>query len=175
MKRVGYDADTGRYYFRDRDGAVWQGAEGAEFSEMTKVSDAPHAMPDDNQDEDLEAAPTRADGYQPLSTDTNTMAYKPYINTSAYTTLFPFFLLIAVMLLLIWRLVLSPGLANPAEMCPKNTTGYWVQPGDSCWEIARVHGCSFDEFKELNQKVQCDPLMPGTTVCLPDSPRPTPS
>lgn len=36
MKRVGYDADTGRYYFKDRDGAVWQGAEGAEFSEMTK-------------------------------------------------------------------------------------------------------------------------------------------
>lgn len=27
-------------------------------------------MPDDNQEEDLEAAPTRADGYQPLSTDT---------------------------------------------------------------------------------------------------------
>jgi hypothetical protein len=36
MKRIGYDSDTGRYYYRDRDGVVWQGAEGAEFSEMTR-------------------------------------------------------------------------------------------------------------------------------------------
>lgn len=36
MKRTGYDADTGRYYFQDKHGAIWQGAEGAEFSEMTR-------------------------------------------------------------------------------------------------------------------------------------------
>jgi hypothetical protein len=36
MKRIGYDSDTGRYYYRDRDGVIWQGAEGAEFSEMTR-------------------------------------------------------------------------------------------------------------------------------------------
>lgn len=34
--RIGYDSDTGRYYFRDRDGTVWQGAEGAQFGEMTR-------------------------------------------------------------------------------------------------------------------------------------------
>ena len=36
MERIGYDADTMQYYFRDRDGSVWQGAEGAEFGEMTR-------------------------------------------------------------------------------------------------------------------------------------------
>lgn len=36
MERIGYDSDNGCYYFRDRDGVVWQGAEGAEFSEMTR-------------------------------------------------------------------------------------------------------------------------------------------
>lgn len=36
MIRIGYDGDTGRYHFQDRDGIVWQGAEGAEFSEMTR-------------------------------------------------------------------------------------------------------------------------------------------
>lgn len=36
MERVGYDSDTGRYQFRDSHGAMWQGAQGAEFSEMTR-------------------------------------------------------------------------------------------------------------------------------------------
>ncbi len=34
MKRIGYDADTGRYLFRDRDGSKWKGEEGAQFGEM---------------------------------------------------------------------------------------------------------------------------------------------
>ena len=36
MKRIGYDADTGRYYFRDRDGVVYEGGQGAKFGEMTR-------------------------------------------------------------------------------------------------------------------------------------------
>jgi hypothetical protein len=36
MKRIGYDADEGRYYFRDTDGSIWRGAEGAEYGELTK-------------------------------------------------------------------------------------------------------------------------------------------
>ena len=36
MKRIGYDANTVRYCFRDQDGSVWQGAEGSEYEEMTK-------------------------------------------------------------------------------------------------------------------------------------------
>jgi len=36
MKRVGYDSDSGRYYFRDREGVLYEGAQGAEFGEMTR-------------------------------------------------------------------------------------------------------------------------------------------
>jgi len=36
MKRVGYDADSGKYFFRDREGQLWEGPEGAEFGEMTR-------------------------------------------------------------------------------------------------------------------------------------------
>ena len=36
MERVGYDSDTGKYYFRDRDGSLWEGPEGAEFGEMKR-------------------------------------------------------------------------------------------------------------------------------------------
>lgn len=103
------------------------------------------------------------------------MAYKDNINAGAYRTLFPFFLIIAVVLLLVWRLILSPGLASPATVCPKKTTAYWVQPGDSCWDISKARGCMLAEFMELNSKVDCSTLMPGTTVCLPNNPRPSPS
>jgi hypothetical protein len=36
MKRIGYDADTGRYYFKDTDGSIWQSSEGSEYGELTK-------------------------------------------------------------------------------------------------------------------------------------------
>jgi hypothetical protein len=98
------------------------------------------------------------------------MAHKPRvdINTNAYRALFPFFLTISVMLLLVWRLILSPGLADKPETCPTNTDPYFVQPGDSCWDIAKAHGISLEQFQKINPKVQCEPLMPGASVCLPD-------
>ena len=89
------------------------------------------------------------------------------INMGSYRTLFPFFLIIAVVLLLIWRLIVSPGLSATTRKCPEGTSSYWAQPGDSCWEISRKNGWSLDKFEEVNPTVVCDPLMPGTSVCLP--------
>lgn len=110
------------------------------------------------------------DGHSDMKTGTP-MAYKQGYNPGAYRTLFPFFLIIAVVLLLVWRLIVSPGLSTHTSICPKKTTGHWVQPGDSCWEISQAHGCSLDAFKELNPKLDCASLTPGTTVCLPNSPQ----
>ncbi|KAJ6541586.1 hypothetical protein B0H19DRAFT_1173714 [Mycena capillaripes] len=163
VERIGYDSDTGRYLFR-AGGSVLQGAQGAEFSEMTRVSEGPEGSSSSYPpDEDVEAAPRRSDGYQALPTNTNGRS----INAGAYRTIFPFFLLIGVVLLLVWRLILSPGLAPPKNPCPPDTTSYLVEPGDSCWEISSTHGCSLDEFKKLNNKLDCDRLLPGSTVCLP--------
>lgn len=36
MKRVGYDADTQRYTFRDQSGQHWIGPEGSQYGELTK-------------------------------------------------------------------------------------------------------------------------------------------
>lgn len=36
MKRVGYDADTQTYIFKDSAGSLWIGAEGAEFGELKR-------------------------------------------------------------------------------------------------------------------------------------------
>jgi len=175
MKRIGYDADSGRYYFRDSDGSIWQGAAGAEFSEMTKVTNLPSSITDDDDSDDdrrggdVEASPrTRSGGYQLLPEDhSRPIIPRTSVRIGSYRTLFPFFLIIAVVLLLIWRLLLSPGLSAPTKKCPEGTASHWIQPGDSCWELSRQHGWTMDKFKEANPKVVCDPLMPGTSVCLP--------
>jgi len=173
MKRIGYDADTTRYYFRDQDGSFWQGAEGSEYGEMTRVDRLPSSVvldDDENRGDDVEAyaSPrTHSRGYQPLSTDLSRPMADSSMNMGSYRSLFPFLLIIAVVLLLVWRLIVSPGLTTPTRKCPEGTSSYWAQPGDNCWEISRKNGWSLDKFEEINPTVVCDPLMPGTSVCLP--------
>ncbi|KAJ8520883.1 hypothetical protein ONZ45_g2346 [Pleurotus djamor] len=161
VKRVGYDADTGRYYFRSGN-QLYQGPEGSEFGQLTPVSSAPISI-SNNDDDDLEATPSRPDGYQPLATD----GFPGFRNAnSPYRILFPFFLGIGVILLLIWRLIVYPGLSPPPPPC-QNSRLYIAQPGDNCWEIAQTFHCPWEEFKELNTKVDCEHLMPGTSICVP--------
>jgi len=38
MERIGYDADTQQYTYRDSDGSIWNGASGARYGSLTKVS-----------------------------------------------------------------------------------------------------------------------------------------
>ncbi|KAJ4000150.1 hypothetical protein F5050DRAFT_1804377 [Lentinula boryana] len=160
MERIGYDSDSGRYLFRDRDGSVWQGPEGAEYGEMTRVS-APN---------EAQEAPMRSDGYQQLATDnTAPLAFRHHVNTNDYRTLAPFFLLIGVVLLLVWKFA-SYEWSPPLSPCSANATSpYMVQPGDYCWEIARAHNCTLEELESLNPEVDCSALRPGSTVCLPEA------
>jgi hypothetical protein len=84
MKRVGYDADSGKYLFRDKDGCLWEGQEGARFGEMTRgthafkslgkldkfnvvvqVSDSRTATHNGDED-DMENGSVRASGYAPV-------------------------------------------------------------------------------------------------------------
>lgn len=97
MRRVGYDADTGKYYYKDSAGATWEGAEGAQYGELKQgalyaantvhgplmnwvcvivVGSAPVVVEQmHEEDEDLEAAGRRADGYQPLAPDAVSVVY----------------------------------------------------------------------------------------------------
>jgi len=86
---------------------------------------------------------------------------------SQYRTLLPFFLIIAVVLLLIWRLVPLPIRIAPVPS-PSTTLSYIVQPGDTCWDIANDHNSSLDKLLVVNPKVNCEKLMPGGRVCVPD-------
>ncbi|OBZ65177.1 hypothetical protein A0H81_14825 [Grifola frondosa] len=99
MKRVGYDADTGKYYFRDQDGSLWEGPEGAQYGEMKRVSDAPIALGDhdgnEGEDEEMAVGPSRPDGYQPLAVDSEGTTRSGHIlnNTTAYRVILPFFVI----------------------------------------------------------------------------------
>ncbi|KAL6307803.1 hypothetical protein BKA93DRAFT_726919 [Sparassis latifolia] len=170
MKRVGYDADSGKYYFRDQDGTLWEGAEGAEYGEMKRA--APSGSEDDEND--LEAAPGRGDGYLPLSTSPDQAASAGQgLNTSAYRMLFPFILLVAVVLLLVIRLVHSPSAPEPdppeVKLCPGSSDAFRVRAGDTCWGLSQARGVSVDKLLEENPGLDCDKLMPGQTICLPDN------
>ena len=36
MQRIGYDADTATYFFRDKDGTVWESTSGAQYGELRR-------------------------------------------------------------------------------------------------------------------------------------------
>src|ERR1700722_8348269 len=50
-----------------------------------------------------------------------------------------------------------------------------VRPGESCWEISKAHGCQLDKLIQANSNVDCDRLLPGTMMCLPDATLPLPT
>ncbi|KAI6154139.1 carbohydrate-binding module family 50 protein [Pisolithus tinctorius] len=167
VERIGYDSDTGRYYFRDNDGLLYKGPEGSEFGELVQVSELPVAVApqvDDDHD-DLEAAPTQRNGYRQLAIDEHGSRHT--LRGGSYRTLFPFFLVVSVVLLLVWRLVLLPTRVAPAP-CPSTTISYIVQSGDTCYDIARSHNTTLDKLLIVNPQIVCSKLMPGDRVCVPD-------
>jgi len=97
MKRIGYDADTMQYCFRDRDGSMWQGAEGADYGEMTRVDRDRLVLGDDddeNRTDDVEAyaSPrrprTQSGCSKPLSTEpSRPMADRSTINIGLFSLL----------------------------------------------------------------------------------------
>jgi len=173
MRRVGYDSDTGKYYYRGGDGSIWEGAEGAQYGELRQVSAEAAAaalLEDHAEDEDLEAAPSRADGYEALATEAGAAPHRSrFGNAQAYRTLFPFLMMVVVVLLLVLRLLApSHHVEDPVlEMCTDYSRAYRVKAGDTCWDIANTRGFTVDELLKANPGLDCDLLTPSEVVCLP--------
>ncbi|KAM5539853.1 hypothetical protein V8D89_006356 [Ganoderma adspersum] len=175
MKRVGYDSDSGKYYFRDQDGSLWEGPEGAEYGEMKRVSDIPISAgdrsSDDVDDEEAEiGVHTRSDGYRPLAVDSNGSTHSGPMgrSNSAYRVILPFFLIVAVILLLVIRLVHS-STSDPHDSiyCPGTSEVYHISRGDTCWDLSQARGCSVDDILNVNSDLKCERLVPGQPICLP--------
>jgi LysM domain len=88
---------------------------------------------------------------------------------SAWRQLAPFLLIIGVVMLLLLK-YFSPFsyMAHPGPLqCGEGLVRYDAQTGDSCWSIADRHGWHLDNFDQANPRVNCDPLLPGTILCVP--------
>jgi LysM repeat protein len=84
--------------------------------------------------------------------------------------LFPFFLTVIVVLLLVWRLIVSPGL-TPVK-CPEGSSRVTVVAGDTCWKIAEAHGCGLEALRSVNSNSACERLLPGDKICVPSAAAP---
>lgn len=83
--------------------------------------------------------------------------------------MFPFLMIVIVVLLLVWRLVFQSSHEGPpdAAFCSGGTHPYRVQTGDTCWDISQTRGFSLEDLLKVNQGLACDTLTPGQIICLP--------
>ena len=88
-------------------------------------------------------------------------------NSAAWRYMLPFFLLVSVFLLALYRFLWS---AAPTPLaCAKNSVLYLVKPGDSCWAIANDRGATVADLMKFNQGMDCSLLKAGTEICVPVS------
>ncbi|KAF9258270.1 hypothetical protein L218DRAFT_740495 [Marasmius fiardii PR-910] len=187
FKRVGYDSDRQVYTFEDTsNGSIWEGREGEEFGEMKKVSSGSgRSRLQENDDVEYEAASGRSDGYERLPSNANQATDS--VRTGPYRTLFPFFLIIAVVLLLVWRTVIAPNWtpsqSEPSCANPEQTYVHTIQNGDTCWNICEKSWCRngvcseggvqkcLEALKEENKEgLDCNRLVVGSGICVPQPP-----
>ncbi|KAF2171142.1 carbohydrate-binding module family 50 protein [Zasmidium cellare ATCC 36951] len=135
LERVGYDADTQTYSYRDGDGNYWEGEEGNRYGNIHPAGQRP-----------------------PPSTPIS-----PKARYDDWRYLAPWFVLVVVVLLVLWRFVTS----TPAPLsCAEGLENYVVAKGDTCWNIADDRGWTVDGLKEVNDGLNCDKLMPGDQLCV---------
>ncbi|KAF4472793.1 peptidoglycan-binding [Fusarium albosuccineum] len=154
MERVGYDADSQVYTFRDADGSYWESAPGNQYGRLSKVGEA-HP---DVADTEPFLVSDRNNNPKKLSWRTE---MRPFLN---------FIMLVGLCLIgLFW--FLSRGSSSeelePIPDCPEGTTAYAVHQGDTCWDIAKKNGLSVDDLVKQNDGLDCDALKVNDRICLP--------
>jgi LysM repeat protein len=166
MQRIGYDADTQRYTFRDANGMLYESAPGSRYGDLrpasSDVPQATHYTPP----EDIEQ--------RNQSVEQN--------HREAVRTMLPFALLIFVFLLVVFRVVnggfgfgggsdksLADQAAAQADTCHSGSQ-LQVEKGDTCWAIAEDYGLTVDELLRIrgNDEVDCNRLRVGQGICVPE-------
>ncbi|PSR76865.1 hypothetical protein BD289DRAFT_167831 [Coniella lustricola] len=199
MVRVGYDADTQVYTFRDVDGSLWEGPPGCQYGHMTKVANGPKPPSDlTNIDVETAGADTASHDEQPPSYDESEATVPFLSNLGTHTgthratsrwgdsfgmakhwraemmPLLNFFMILALFLVgLFWFLGWATSSKSLAH-CDTGSHAHQIQKGESCWSIAQMHGIDVDRLKQANHHLDCDLLRIGGLVCVPAMPMANP-
>ncbi|KAL0934678.1 LysM domain-containing protein [Colletotrichum truncatum] len=154
MQRVGYDADTQTYTYRDSDGSYWEGAPGNEYGHLTQVSGGGHA--------------SRHARQPVIDPDTRGRLWEEERKNwrQGWQPLLNFFLIIGLFLMLLtWWLYRTPSEELP--QCGGQAVPYKISKGDTCWAIAEEHKMSVEDLVKANDGLNCDKLRPGSSICVP--------
>ncbi|KAF2816762.1 uncharacterized protein BDZ99DRAFT_403892 [Mytilinidion resinicola] len=146
MQRIGYDADTQRYTYRDADGSHWEGEEGSQYGQLHPAGARPQLSPGqvEAHNETLRAG-----------------------NRQAWRYMLPFALIAIVFLLLLFRF-LDSGSSTKVLTCLPNNHPYEVRKGDTCWAIAEKFGLDVEGLVKLNSGLECEKMWAGSKVCVPE-------
>jgi hypothetical protein len=151
MQRIGYDADTQTYTFRDADGALYESESGNRYGELWPAGQRPQRSPSQVEQHN---------------------AHVKKNNRESIKMILPFALLVIVFLLLLFRYLGGAGAnADLGEQahCSKGDSPVQVAAKDTCYEIAKAHGLGVAELLGVagNEDVDCDHLRIGQQICVP--------
>jgi hypothetical protein len=148
MTRVGYDADTQVYTYKDEHGDYWEGAPGSRYGRMTRVGAAPEPL------DDFELQAHLAESKKSWRHE-----LMPLLN---------FFLLCGLFLVAVFWYLGYTSHSQPAISCADGSSPYKIQIGDTCWKISEEHHLSVEKLKQGNPGIDCDKLPIGGIVCVPE-------
>jgi hypothetical protein len=159
MQRIGYDADSQTYTFRDAEGGIWESAPGNRYGQLRRVTST---LP--SYTEDDESSPT-----QPLTFSAPEDSSRQASWRQEMMPLLNWFLLVGVFLLvIIWFISGKSGSSTEiVRSCGDETTPYEIKTGDTCWAIAEAKSVPLDVLLQNNEGLDCDKLAVGDTICVP--------
>lgn len=183
MQRIGYDADTQTYTFRDADGSTWEGPPGARYGSLTKISEPPKPSNFENLDIEYESADgpppyDDSDAHQPFLSEGTNRIYvddKPRNWRAELMPLLNFLLIVALFLMgVFWFLGFLAKGHSMEPACAEGGHRHRISMGETCWAIAEKHKIGLDALRDANEGVNCDMLRVGSTICVPSMPMPMP-
>ncbi|USP78690.1 carbohydrate-binding module family 50 protein [Curvularia clavata] len=172
FERVGYDADTQIYSFRDSDGNMYESEPGNRYGELRLVGSLSRQPSSDSIDSFDKRNTHPAQTFDEIFEEPGYALRKG--NREAVRMMMPFALIVLVFLILVFKLVYrsdGESLTGPKESvsCHQGSHEIQIEQGDTCWAIAQARGITVEELLGLggNENVDCDQLAVGKGICVP--------
>jgi LysM repeat protein len=164
MQRIGYDADTQTYTFRDADGTIWESAPGNKYGQLRRVADA---LPSYGED-DEGTSPSQPLTYSGSGSGSHSSRGQPSWRHEMMPLLNWFLVVGLFLLVIVWFITgSSKSSADVVRSCSDTATPVKIRPGDTCWAIAEERSIPLSDLLSENEALDCDKLSVGDTICVP--------